>query len=62
MDLEDVVGRAALRIWPLDRFGTVEGGDHAAVPDPDVEGAAAIGALPAVGYVIRRRPRKLRAA
>jgi signal peptidase I len=40
--LDDVVGRAVVRIWPLDRFGSVEGVEHAQVPN------AAIGAPPTV--------------
>lgn len=60
VDLDNVVGRAVLRIWPVDRFGTVGGADHADVPAPDAAGGAApdaalsLGALPVVGFVARR--------
>ena len=58
VDLDNVVGRAVLKIWPLDRFGSVEGADHGDVPSPD---GAALGAVPVVGFVARRRPRPLAA-
>ena len=58
VELDNVVGRAVLKIWPLDRFGPVEGSDHADVPAPD---ATALGAVPVLGYVARRRPRPLAA-
>jgi signal peptidase I len=61
VDLDNVVGRAVLKIWPLDRFGSVEGSDYAEIPTGDQGdagaapgGAAALGAAPVVGYVCRR--------
>jgi signal peptidase I len=36
---DDVVGRAVAKIWPLDRFGSIEGVDHSDVP-PAAHGAA----------------------
>lgn len=60
VDLDNVVGRAVLKIWPLDRFGGIESADHGDVPDVDGgTGAAPLGLLPAVGYVATRRPRPL---
>lgn len=62
VDLDNVVGRAVLTIWPLDRFGGVAGADHSEVPPPDDEpadtdpqGASALGAVGVVGLVARRR-------
>lgn len=63
VDLDDVVGRAALKIWPLDRFGGIEGADYPAIPEGDdasttgavPSAAAPSGALPGVGFVVRRR-------
>lgn len=33
IDTDDVVGRAVLRIWPLDEFGGIAGSDYAPIPD-----------------------------
>lgn len=59
IDVDDVVGRAVLTIWPLDRAGSLPGGDY---PDlePDASGpapgagAAALAAVPVPGFVVRR--------
>jgi signal peptidase I len=60
VDLDDVVGRAVLKIWPLDRFGAVEGADHDAVPEPEgTAPPASLGLVPAAGFVARRGPRPL---
>ena len=68
VDLDHVVGRAVLKIWPFDRFGGIEGTDYPDIPahgedgaDTDPVGAASLGALPVVGFVSRRRDRPLAA-
>lgn len=58
VDLDNVVGRAVLRIWPFDRFGSIEGSDYPEIPAPD---PASLGAVPVMGFVARRRPRPLAA-
>ena len=58
VELDNIVGRAVLKIWPLDRFGPIEGSDHPDIPAPD---AGALGAVPVMGHVARRRPRPLAA-
>ena len=64
VDLDNIVGRAVLKIWPFDRFGGIEGTDYPDIPAPDEDGtdpvgAAPLGALPVVGFVSRRRDRPL---
>lgn len=67
VDLDNVVGRAVLKIWPLDRFGGIEGADYPPIPEPGEDGggalpvapAPALGAVPVMGFVARRRPRPL---
>ncbi len=66
VDLDDVVGRAVLKIWPLDRFGGIEGSDYPDIPDGGEgapAGAAPLGAAelgaagaPVMGFVVHRRP------
>ncbi len=55
VDVDDIVGRAVIRIWPVDRFGSIEGdgddfgdGEGGALP-------AAMGLAPVVGFVVRKR-------
>lgn len=61
VDVDDIVGRAVLTIWPPDRLGSVTGADHGevqdATPSDDATptGAASVGAVPVFGYVARRR-------
>lgn len=64
VDLDDVVGRAVLKIWPFDRFGGIESSHYPEIPEGADEpvGAApldvaGLGAAPVVGFVARRRPR-----
>ena len=67
VELDNVVGRAVLKIWPMDRFGGIEGADYPDIPaaadgagGAGPQGAAPIiGAVPVVGFVARRRPRPL---
>ena len=33
IDIDDVVGRAVLVLWPFDHFGTLGGADYAPIPD-----------------------------
>jgi signal peptidase I len=42
IEIDDVVGRAVLRIWPLSEFGGLAGSDYPAIPDepPSPEAAA----------------------
>ena len=35
VDIDDVVGRAVLRIWPLSDFGGLERSDYAPIPAPE---------------------------
>ena len=55
IDVDDVVGRAVIRIWPVDRFGSIEG-DGADFDDASGGGVpAALSLAPVVGFVVRKR-------
>lgn len=61
VDVDDVVGRAVLTIWPLDRMGSIAGGDYPdleagsrEVPDDGTPEAVPLAAVPVLGYVVRR--------
>ena len=71
--VDDVIGKAAVIVWPLDRFGTLDSPDiqGAAAPGVQLTGAAAVaaphvlglvGAVPVVAWRRRRRSRRRRAA
>ncbi|MGY1772354.1 signal peptidase I [Blastococcus sp. SYSU D00813] len=66
--VDDVIGKAAVIVWPLDRFGTLDSPDiqGAAAPGVQLTGAAAVaaphvlglvGAVPVVAWRRRRRSR-----
>jgi signal peptidase I len=67
--VDDVIGKAAVIVWPLDRFGTLDSPDiqGAEAVGPFVNGAAAVvapqalglvGAVPIVAWRRRRRGRR----
>ena len=71
--VDDVIGKAAVIVWPLDRFGTLDSPDiqGAAAPGVQLTGAAAVaaphvlglvGAVPVVAWRRRRRTRRRRRA